>query len=149
MVSFETLYNLFLSSISSYTFAQLTNEEVQAELFNFTMRAIAKFKFPKVPLTYSLNQEDYQYYFDNEIGPKEFEVLLSHMKVAWIEFQISKEERLTNQYYDSNVRTFSMGNIIAQLNRMYENFYSAAKQAEYNYSRVSTTGKPRIGDINE
>ena len=149
MVSFETLYNLFLSSISSYTLAQLTDEEVQAELFNLAVRAIAKFKFPKVPLTYTLNETDYQYYFDNEIGFRELEVLLSHMKVAWIEFQISKEERLTNQYYDSNVRTFSMGNIIAQLNRMYENFYSAAKQAEYNYSRVSAAGKPRIGDINE
>ena len=43
MVSFETLYNLFLSSISSYTFAQLTDEEVQAELFNLAVRAIAKF----------------------------------------------------------------------------------------------------------
>lgn len=148
MVSFETLYNLFLSSISSYTLSQLSDEDIQAELFNLTVRAIARFKFPKIPLTYSLNELDYQYYFDNNVGHREFEVLLSHMKVAWIEFQISKEERLTNQYYDSNVRTFSMGNIIAQLNRMYENFYDAAKQAEYNYSRVSATGKPRVGDIN-
>lgn len=148
MVSFEPLYSQFLSSISSYTLAQLTDDEIQAELFNFAKRAITKFKFPKMELSYRLNETDYLYYFDNMVTQRELNVIISYMKVAWIDFIISKEERFQNQYYDDNVRTFSMGNILAQLNRLYENLIAAAKDEEYNYGRVNALGKPRIGDLN-
>ena len=148
MVSFEILYNQFLSSISSYTLAQMRDDEIQAELFNLAQRAIATFKFPKVDLSYSLNEADYMYYFNNEVTQRELNVILSYMKVEWIAFQISIEERVQNQYYDDNVRTFSAGNLLAQLNRMYENFLAKAKLDEYNYGRVNISGRPRIGDIN-
>lgn len=151
MVSFETLYNQFLSSISSYTLTQLSDDDIKAELFNLAVRAIAAFKFPKMPLTYSEQEDDYgglAHYFDNNVTQKELNVLLSHMKVYWIEFQISKEERLQTLYYDDNVRTFSSANMIAQLNRMYENFVEMTKKAEYDYSRVAVDGRPRVGDIN-
>lgn len=148
MVSFEKLYDQFLSTISSYTLAQLREDEVQAELFNFAINAIAKFKFPKVDLSYTLNEADFMYYFDNEVTQREFNVILAYMKVEWIGFQISIEERMQNQYYDDNVRTFSVGNLLAQLNRMYENFIEKARLEEYNYGRVNASGKPRIGDIN-
>lgn len=148
MVSFETLYDQFLSSISSYTLSQMDDEDIQAELFNLTINAISRFKFPKVSLTYSLNEADYVYYFDENVAQAEFTVLLAYMKVAWVEFQISKEQRFDSQYYDNNVRTFSMGNILAQLNRMYENFLKDAKDKEYNYGRVNSVGRARLGDIN-
>lgn len=148
MVSFEVLYSQFLSSISSYTLLQLSDDEIQSELKNLIDRAIGAFKFPKTELTYSLNESTYQYEFDNELTQREFNVLLAWMKVYWLEYQISKEEQFDNQYYDSNVRTFSAGNLLAQLNRMYENFTSAAKKAEYDYSRIASDGRPKIGDIN-
>jgi hypothetical protein len=152
MVTFNKLYAQFLSSISSYTLSQLSDDEIQAELFNLASRAIAAFKFPKVPLTYveveNPNTGEIMPTFNEDISQKELNVLLAHMKVLWIEFQISKEERTINLYYDDNVRTFSAANMIAQLNRMYENFVIAAKRAEYDYGRVATDGKPRIGDIN-
>lgn len=148
MVSFDKLYSHFLSSISSYTLSQMQDYEIQAELSNLAERAIASFKFPKVPLTYTFNESEQMYYFDNNITQKELNVLLALMKVAWIEFQISKEERFQSLYYDDNVKTFSSANMMAQLNRMYENLSVAAKQAQYDYSRVASDGRPRIGDIN-
>lgn len=148
MLSFEILYDQFLSTISSYTLSQMDDEDIQSELFNLTINAISRFKFPKVSLTYSLHEEDYMYYFDENVAQAEITVLLAYMKVAWVEFQISKEQRFDSQYYDNNVRTFSMGNILAQLNRMYENFLQDAKDKEYNYGRVNIFGKPRLGDIN-
>lgn len=148
MVSFDILYSQFLSSISSYTLTQLSDSEIQAELFNFAVRAIATFKFPKVALTYTFNDTDDKYYFDNNVTQRELNVILAHMKVTWIEYVISKEERFQNQYYDDSVRTFSAGNLLAQLNRMYENFVEKAKFEEYNYSRVNALGKPRLGDFN-
>ena len=148
MVSFDILYSQFLSSISSYSLAKLADDEIQAELFNFANRAIANFKFPKVELTYTLNETDYMYYFDNNVSQRELNVIISHMKVAWIDYVISKEERFQSQYYDDNVKTFSMGNIVAQLNRLYETLLAKAKSDEYDYGRVNKEGKPRIGDLN-
>lgn len=148
MVSFGTLYSQFLSSISSYTLTQLTDNEIQAELFNFAKRAITMFKFPKVALTYTYNEVELIYYFDNNVTQKELNVILSYMKVAWIEYILSKEERFKTQYYDDNVRTFSVGNLLAQLNRLYENLLQKAKDEEYNYGRVAADGMPRVGDIN-
>lgn len=148
MVSFETLYNQFLSSISSYTLIQLSDDEIQAELYNLVNRAVGAFKFPKISLSSTFNSQQYQYYFDNSVSQKELNVLIALMKVYWVEYQISKEELLQNQYYDDNIRTFSTANLLAQLNRMYENFVNAAIKAEYDYSRIASDGKPRIGDIN-
>lgn len=152
MVSFDTLYNQFLSSVSSYTLAQLSDDEIRAELFNLTQRSLAMFKFPKMALTYTADENPHTgeitYIFDNDVTQRELNVVLAYMKVLWIEFQISKEERLRNQYYDDNVRTFSAANMIAQLNRMYENFLARAKDEEYNYGRVNSVGRPRLGDIN-
>lgn len=148
MLSFGVLYSQFLSSISSYTLAQLSDSEIEAELFNFARRAITTFKFPKIDLSYSLNETEQIYYFDNTPTQKELNVILSHMKVAWIDYVISKEERFQIQYYDDNVRTFSSANLIAQLNRLYENLAAKASKEEYDYSRVAADGKPRIGDIN-
>lgn len=148
MVSFDILYSQFLSSISSYTLAQLADDEVHAELFNFAVRAISSFKFPKVALTYTYNETEDMYYFDNTVTQRELNVILSYMKVAWIDFVISKEERFQSQYYDDNVKTFSIGNLLAQLNRLYENLIAKAKDEEYNYGRVNLLGKPRIGDLN-
>jgi hypothetical protein len=148
MVAFELLYSQFLSSISSYTLAQLSDDEIQAELFNFAKRAITNFKFPKIDLSYTFDETTYTYSFDNAVTQKELNVILSYMKVAWIDFIISKEERFQGQYFDDNVRTFSMGNILAQLNRLYENLVAKAEREEYNYGRVNALGKPRIGDLN-
>lgn len=148
MVSFDALYSKFLSSISSYTLSQLSDYEIQVELFNLAERAIAAFKFPRIDLSFEYNEIKDKHYFINDVTTKEINVLLSLMKLFWIEFQISKEEKFQNHYYDNNVRTFSEGNLLAQLNRMYENFSKAAVKAEYDYGRVGSDGRPRIGDIN-
>lgn len=148
MVTFDSLYSQFLSSISSFTLTELRDDEIQAELFNLAQRAIASFKFPRVSLEYELNQSTQIHYFTDEVGQKEFNVLLAYMKVYWIEFQLNHEQRFQNQYYDSTVRTFSAANLLAQLNRLYENFVLQAKRAEYNYGRVDREGRANLGNVN-
>jgi hypothetical protein len=51
------IYPLFLSTLGSCTYASFTDEELQAELDNLALRAIAKFKFPKVSLDYVYDEE--------------------------------------------------------------------------------------------
>jgi hypothetical protein len=148
MLSFEKLYDQFLTTVSSYTLTQLTNDDIEAELFNLAERAIGAFKFPKVPLTYDLDISTYVHFFTEDVTQRELNVLLAYMKLFWIEYQISNEQRFLTQYYDDKVKTFSQGNVMAQLNRLHENFMENAKRTEYEYGRVDKDGRPKLGKIN-
>lgn len=148
MRSFDELYDQFLSTISSFTLANLEDNQVEEELFNLAKRAIASFKFPKMPLTYTYDDEEKQYFFDEDLTQKEINVLVRYMELYWVEFQLKQEDRLRPYYQDANVRTHSMGNLLAQLNRMRERQAEAARKAEYDYGRVGEDGKPTLGKIN-
>lgn len=148
MTSFEKLYDQFLSTVSSYTLTQLTNDDIQAELFNLVERSIPAFKFPKVSLAYTLNQDNNTHYFVETLTQKELNVILAYMKLFWVEYQILNEQRFLTQYYDDKVKTFSQGNVMAQLNRLHENVLGMAKKTEYEYGRVSENGRPNLGKLN-
>lgn len=154
------LYPLFLSTLSSCTYVSITNQELQDELDHLALRAIAKFKFPKIGLEYAyddtvvddtvplIEQHQKGYYFINEVTQKEINVILSWMKVYWIEYQLSKERNYQNLYADKDVKAFSSANLLTGISKAYETFTFAARKDEEDYSRVNKNGKPAIGDIN-
>lgn len=83
------LYPLFLSSLNSCTLASYTDQELQDELDILAKRAIAKFKFPKIDLSYEYNdsiiddtkpvveRQKAGYYFINEVGMREIVVIVA------------------------------------------------------------------------
>ena len=150
----DCLYQLFLSSLQSCTFASLTDGELRHELDNLIKRAIARFKFPKVSLEYAWDDEldddnlPKGYYFINEVGMKEILVLLAWAKVYWVEYQLSREENYENVYADKDVKTFSSGNLLTSIKNAMESLTLFARKTEEEYSRVNIEGKPAIGDIN-
>jgi hypothetical protein len=83
----------------------------------------------------------------NDVGYAEIEVILSWMKVLWIEYQLSKERNYENLYADKDVKAFSSGNLIASMVKALEAFTNAARKKEEFYYR-SNNGTPTIGDIN-
>lgn len=154
------LYPLFLSTLSSCTLASFTDQELQDELDHLAIRAIAKFKFPKVDLSFSydndiendivpvINRKSKGYYFLNDVTIKEIRVILSWMKVYWLEYQLSKEKNYENLYADKDVKAFSSGNLISSIEKAYKTFETAARKDEEDYSRVNAEGRPAIGDVN-
>lgn len=164
------LYPLFLSTLASCTFASYSDEELQAELDNFALRAIAKFKFPKISLDFKYDDryesgfkpkdadsaypsdedttERRGYYFLNDITIKEITVIISWMKVYWLEYQLSKERLYKDTIYDKDVKAFSNGNLISSIEKALYAFKTLAKETEMDYGRVNTNNKPSIGDIN-
>ena len=154
------LYPLFLSTLHSCTLASYTDQELQNELDNFAMRAIAKFKFPKVSLMYKYDDTIVDvnmpvvervakgYYFVNEVGYREIEVLLAWMKVYWLEYQLSKERNYENLYADKDVKAFSSGNLINAIVKAYDTMVKTARKTEEDYGRVRLDNTPAIGDVN-
>lgn len=154
------LYPLFLSTLSSCTLAAFTDQELQDELDHLAILAISKFKFPKVDLSFEYDstiendslpieqQKAKGYYFINDVGYKEIRVILSWMKVFWLEYQLSKERNYENLYADKDVKAFSSGNLISSIQKTYESFITFARKDEEDYGRVNSFGKPAIGDVN-
>lgn len=154
------LYPLFLSSLSSCTLASYTDQELQNELDILTKRAIARFKFPKVSLDYDyddaiandnlpiVERSTKGYYFINSVGHRELEVILSWMKVYWLEYQLSKERNYENLYADKDVKAFSSGNLISSIEKAYNTMSLTARKVEEDYGRVNADGKPALGDMN-
>ena len=151
------LYPQFLQTIDSCTLSEFTNFEIQNQLSYLVQRALVDFKFPQVDLSYDLDEtlndetmENFGYYFiSNEVGQREFNVILARMKQYWVEFQISQERMFANAYYDRDIRLHSPGNTLDKLIKMLVTFREMADRAEFNYGRVSEEGTPSLGDINE
>lgn len=151
------LFPQFLQSVDSCTLSEFTNFEIQNQLSYLILRAVNDFKFPKVSLDYEFDEElnvdtgeSYGYYFiSNDVGQKEFNVILARMKQYWVEFQISQERLFANAYYDKDIRLHSPGNTIDKLIKMFTTFKNTADIVEFNYGRVSIERTPALGDINE
>lgn len=141
----NTLYPLFLSTVSSCTYASYTDEELMQALSQLAMRAIALFRFPRVSLEYVAVDGDFA--FVNELSFAEMEVIVSWMKVLWVEYQLSKERNYENLYADKDVKAFSSGNLIASIVKALEALTHAARKKEEFYYR-SDRGIPTIGDVN-
>ena len=140
------LFPLFLSTLSSCTLASYTNEELEQALNEFAVRAIARFRFPRIDLAYTIN-ENGEGSFVNNITMSELEVILCWMKVLWLEYQLSKERNYENLYADKDVKAFSSGNLIASIVKALEAFTTQARKTEEFYYR-SYNGTPTIGDVN-
>lgn len=151
------LYPQFLQTIDSCTLSEFTNFEIQNQLAYLVKRALVDFKFPKVSLEFEFDSNDnddtmeaFGYYFvSDNVGQKEFNVILTRMKQYWIEFQISQERMFANSYYDRDIRLHSPGNTLDKLIKMLVTFREMADRAEFNYGRVSELGTPTLGEINE
>lgn len=150
MLYFSEIHKQVLNTLKSNTFAQLTDAELESSLDLLLIRAIADFRFPKVPLTYKQIEEDGLkcYVFTEEITQNEINVLLSLMKLYWIEQQLDNENKFEDIFYDKDVKTYSRANMMKTLNDRYEQAKKDIKVAQYNYSRVKDN-KSTLGDIYE
>jgi len=151
------LFPQFLQSIDSCTLSDFTTYQIQSELENLTIRALTDFMFPQYSLAYTIDTDQnpatgvmFGYYFDSDdVGQREFNVILARMKQYWIEFQISQERLFANAYYDKEIRLHSPGNTIDKLIKMFSTFKATADKAEFNYNRVTIDGDSGIGEIND
>lgn len=142
----KLLFPLFLSTLSSCTLASYTDEELEQALNQLAVRAIARFRFPRVKLDYAIDDSG-QGSFVNELSMAEIEVIVCWMKVLWLELQLSKERNYENLYADKDVKAFSSGNLIASIVKALDTFTAQARKTEEFYYR-SNNGVPTIGDVN-
>lgn len=151
MLYFSEVHKQVLNTLKSNTFSKLTDDKIEDSLDMLLKRAIADFRYPNVPLTYEKIQEDSEtevYAFTENVTQNEINVLLSLMKLYWIEQQLDNENRFEDIFYDRDVKTYSRANMMRTLNDRHQQAIKDVKVAQYNYSRVRDN-KPTFGDIYE
>ena len=156
----EVLFPDVLMTIRGERYITMSDAQINAELNALTKRAISTFKFPNVSLEYSfetlvVGEEGEEttiqrYSFTNDdVSSREFEILIAWIKAYWAEMIVSNADNYNNLYYDSNIHTYSPGNMLHNFEKMWSTYRTQARQLEFNYGRVNVDGTPAIGDVND
>ena len=132
MTPFDTVYGAFLSRILDDEWENWDEEDVQADLFSLLQIAIARFKFPRISLSYTDEG------FTEDLTNDEVQILATYMKCEWLNRNILTWENVKPLYSE---RDFSQANLIDKFNKMLTAEQARAKALEGNYYR-SINKKP-------
>jgi len=143
--TFEDVTNVFLYSISgSKILSKLDDADLKLQLDHFLKRAINKFNLPKVSLSYTdiagINT------FDTAITESETDVLINHMKVIWVDYMLSDDERFGDAYFDGETKTEDQNKTIKSLILLKKELIEEARVGERNYGRFYNNS-PEVGNI--
>lgn len=162
----DILYPPFRAIIKGEYYGIVTQDDIDEECYNIACRAISTFKFPKISTDYTTfyavrvdentlemstpdDEDAIQHaYFNNDLTRAEIEVILAWMKYYWCENLISNADNFEDIYTDSNIKTYSRANAVAQNLKLMENYRATAQEMETRYSRVNEERGSAIGDIN-
>ena len=132
MTPFDKVYEAFLTRILDDEWENWDEEDVKADLFSLLQIAIARFKFPRISLSYTDEG------FVENLTNDEVQILATYMKCEWLNRNILTWENVKPLYSE---RDFSQANLIDKFNKMLTAEQSRAKALEGNYYR-SVDKKP-------
>lgn len=145
----EVLFPEMLIVIRGERYLAMSDKQIADELITLAKQAINTFLFPRVELTYAFEEDassvifPKRYYFTADITDKEIAILLAWMGFYWCKLIVSNSDNFNNVYFDSNIKSFSPGNVLHNYRVMMENYRDEARRLESRYYRAGST--PDIG----
>lgn len=127
------LYDNFLSKISDYTFLNLTDEELEEDLFGYFKSARTQFRKCKNSLEVTTDETGEQV-FTVDLDPFEIEILTTLMIVEYLKPQVLSSETLKQSLSDKDFKIYSQANQIRELNLLYRMFRQEAEKAITKYT---------------
>ncbi len=144
----NVLFPEVLQTIRGERYLLMTDRQIYDELISLAKRAIAKFKFPNIELSYAFFPQDdeslpVRYYFEEDLGFAEINVIIAWMQFYWADFMVSNADNFQNIYFDNNIQSYSPGNVLHNYTVAKERYYNEAHRIESEYYRAGST--PSIG----
>lgn len=134
--SLYEIYEEFLSKIADYSYLDInvSEEEINDELFGFLKSAIRKFYKCKNSLEIVEN-EDKDKFFKEELHPFEVEILVTLMLVEYMKPKVLSTEVLKQSLSDKDFRIYSQANQLRELSLLYRVFRAEASKmiTQYTY----------------
>lgn len=139
------IYEQFLSAVTDERFAEMSQEELMADLLPLLKRAIyylcriAKQTEYRALPGYNLHdRDDVEYRFKQKLTDHEIECLAWAMVVSWLEQQINSSRLIEQQYYDAGIKTYSPNETMRNLITLHDDYYKKLKNrlTEYGYKTI-------------
>lgn len=132
---FKVLFDSFLARVESQDWVIPEQIEIaERDWIQLLKIAIFQFRFPRVSLEFDENEK----VFLNEVGNPEIQVLATIMKYQWIKRCIASWEQIKMLYSNKD---FSQANHLDKLIKLSDQVYVQVIKALATYSR-SINGKP-------
>lgn len=144
MTPISEVYDSFLRKISDYSFLSLdvTEQEIDEELFGYFKSARAKFYRCKKSLGTGLNSLD-EMEIESDLNDFEIEILVKLMLVEYMTPIILSSEVLKQSLSDKDFRIYSQANQLRELNLLYRLLQREANKMITEYGYMGMTDDDR------
>lgn len=146
----EVLFPEVLTTIRGERYLAMSDRQIADELITLAKQAINTFLFPYVSLEYSYQEDPNnlafpkRYYFvSDELTDRELGIIITWMQFYWCKLIVSNADNFNNVYFDSNIKSFSPGNVLHNYRALMEQYRDEARRLESRYYRGTPT--PSIG----
>lgn len=148
----EVLFPEVLTLIRGERYLTMSDRQIADELISLAKQAINTFLFPAVSLEYAYEEDEdnivfpKRYFFLEEPGDRELAILIAWMEFFWCKLIVSNADNFNNVYFDSNIKSFSPGNVLHNYRTLMYSYRDEARRLESRYYRADDgDGRPGIG----
>ena len=146
MTDLQVVYDAFLGKMLEDEWANWDIDDIQQDWKSLLQGALPWFKFPRVSLDITIDEEDDTEKFVDDLSNEEIQILASYMKCEWLNRTILTWENVKPLYEE---RDFSQANLIDKFNQMLAAekknaarleaiYYRSIKRRPFGYSQMAT-----------
>ena len=146
MTQLQVIYDAFLGKMLEDEWLNWDLEEIQADWRILLNAALPWFKFPRVSLDITVDDEDGEEKFEEDLNNEEIQIIATYMKCEWLNRTILTWENVKPLYEE---RDFSQANLLDKFNamlaaekknaaRLEAVYYRSIKRKPFGYSQLAT-----------
>jgi hypothetical protein len=109
---YSLIYDRFLSKITDYDLANLTDQELESTLLKYLRNAVANFKYCTKDLK---DRDDALQMFNIDLNEIEQEIIAKLMVIEWVNPYINTQENIRQVLGSNDYKIYSPANLLDKL----------------------------------
>jgi hypothetical protein len=109
---YSLIYDRFLSKITDYDLANLTDQELESTLLKYLRNAVANFKYCTKDLK---DRDDALQMFNIDLNEFEQEIIAKLMVIEWVNPYINSQENIRQVLGSNDYKIYSPANLLDKL----------------------------------
>lgn len=145
MTQLQVIYDAFLGKMLEDEWLNWDLEEIQADWRILLNAALPWFKFPRVSLDITVDDEDGEEKFEEDLNNEEIQIIATYMKCEWLNRTILTWENVKPLYEE---RDFSQANLLSKFNdtlaaekknaaRLEATYYRSINRKPFDYTQLA------------
>lgn len=136
---YEAVYERFLPKLTDYSFANLTQEEMEASIQEYLKSAIVKFTFCRKDL---YDRDDLLKQFNEDLTGQEIEIIANLMIIDYLMPKLISADLLQQTLNSKDFKLYSQANHIKEIRNLRDMLKNETDRMmmNYNYYKRSLDG---------